>query len=605
MSKVVFINPFEYNYLGTRVLASYLQRNGHQTHNILLGDSGFRNITKINDDHLGYIMFRSNKIVSHVGNKYPLCEDDFSALECVLKEEQPDIIGFSARSTNNYLVPIITPILRRAVPSALLVAGGYGPTLDPEIYLEGGFDAVIRGDGEEALLELAECRDRGDMEAAVKIANTWWAETWGGARNAMRDQEKDLRKYPPQLYGHEWFTTIARGMMQRHFDPVVDAVAYFTYLGRGCTGKCTYCSGGQWQTLYKQEGKKAYPRRNRSIRDVIEECANLPQHIKYITFTDEFWSLPVEQTREFFFLYKKYIKKPFWVFLHYEQMLKHKDIFDLVIDAGLISTGVGFQSGSGHFLQKYYNRKPDYDILLEYAKLLFNNFVLTDALFIGGNCYETMEDLTEAIELIKKLPFNIEIIRQLNIQVTRLKPHPHTPLTLIAPRVVTDPMPANEWLYRAVLMNLANKMPSDDLQELMSISLFRRNAMLLYNFSQSWLASQETQHFEQLVNEGEGQDWVFYGAGENYQRNKAFFSRLRPRCILVDRAYLPQEKMLDGIPVVATEDFFADRQNERKTRFLVLVQPVSLFAKKLLRTYGVPYENIHACEICMTNDTAY
>lgn len=605
MSKIVFVNAFEYNYIGTRLLASYLRKNGHQTHNILLGDSGFRNITRLQDTHLGYIMFRSNKIVSHVGNKYPLVEEDFKALECVLREERPDIIGFSARSTNNYLVPILVPVFRRAMPDALLVAGGYGPTLDPEIYLDGGFDAVVRGDGEEAMLELAECRDKGDQEAAVQIANTWWAASLGGTRNAMRDQEKDLRKYPPQLYGHEGFTTISRGCVQRRFDPVMDANAYFTFLGRGCTGTCTYCSGGQWRTLYRSEGKKAYPRRNRSIHDVIEECEKIPQNMRYITFTDEFWSLPADKTREFFSLYRDRIGKPFWVFLHYEQMLKHRDIFDLVLDAGLVATGVGFQSGSGSFLQKYYNRKPEYDVLLEYAQILFNNFILTDALFIGGNCYETMEDFHEALELVRKLPFNIEIIRQLNIQVTRLKAHPHTPLTLIAPRVVTDPMPANEWLYRALLMNLANKMPPEDLREIMSASLFRRDAMLLYSFSQSWISSQETRHFERLVDEGEGRDWVFYGAGENYQRNKAFFSRLRPRCILVDRAYLPEEKTVDGIPVTATEDFFADRQCESETRFLVLIQPVTLFAKKLLRTYGVPYENIHACEICMTNDTDY
>lgn len=598
MTKVVFINAFEYNYLGTRQLASYLRKFGHETHNILLGhvSDGYSPVGELKDEHHGYMILIDGRLISHAGNMWPLSESDFTILEEVLIEEEPDIIGFSARSTNNYLIPKLVPVFRKAAPHALLAAGGYGPTLEPDLYLDGGFDVVIRGDGEEAVLELADAVQAGEREAALLIKNTYWNKSLGG-RNPMRDQEKHLEKYPPQLTGNSAFSVIADGAVKRHYDPGIQSLDYVTYLGRGCTGKCTYCSGGQWRALYREEGRKAYPRRNRDMHSVIEECSSIPDSKRVIAFCDEFWSMSVSQTRKFFTLYKEHVKKPFFAYLQYDQMVNNTDLFELILDAGLMATGIGFQHGSASFLKKYYGRNEHYDLLLKYAEMLSSNLVRYYCQFIGGNCYETLDDFHECLSLIRKLPSDIEFKELAVLDIFRLRPYPKTPITLIAPRVVTDPMPANEWLYRAVFMQLANKMPLDELQEMMTISSFKHDAMLLYDFSRSWWYRQQCRHYEKLVAEEADKDWIFYGAGENYQRNKKFFAPLKPRAILVDRAYLPDEKGMDGIPVVCAEDFLASSGVDKESRYLIFVNPASRVAQNLLRTYKIPRAHIHACEI--------
>lgn len=599
MTKVCFVNAFEYNYLGTRQLASYLRKFGHETHNILLGhiSDGYSPVQELKDEHHGYMILIDGSLISHAGNRWPLSESDFTLLGEVLAEEQPDIIGFSARSTNNYLIPELVPVFRKAAPHALLAAGGYGPTLEPDLYLDGGFDVVIRGDGEEAVLELADAVQAGEKEAALLIKNTYWNKSFGGGRNPMRDQEKHLEKYPPQLIGNDAFSVIADGMVKRHYDPALQSLDYVTYLGRGCTGKCTYCSGGQWRTLYREEGKKAYPRRNRDIHSVIEECSSISDCKRVIGFCDEFWSMSISQTREFFTLYKKNVKKPFFAYLQYDQMVNNRDLFELILDAGLMATGIGFQHGSAAFLKKYYGRNAHYDLLLEYARMLSDNLVRYYCQFIGGNCYETLDDFHECLSLIRKLPSDIEFRELAVLDIFRLRPHPKTPITLIAPRVLTNPMSANEWLYRAVLMQLANKMPEDELQELMTVSSFKRDTMIFYDFSRSWWYRQQRHHYERLIAEEADKDWIFYGAGENYQRNKKFFAPLKPRVILVDRAYLLNKKEVDGIPIVCAEDFLTGSEVDKESRYLIFINPASHVAQNLLRTYKVPRDHIHACEI--------
>ena len=270
---------------------------------------------------------------------------------------------------------------------------------------------------------------------------------------------------------------------------------------------------------------------------------------------DEFWSMSKKSTAKFFSLYKDKVNKNFFAYLHYEQMVKDKKLFSLAIDAGLSYTGIGFQSGSENMLRNYYGRRPQHEIMLEYAQMLFDNFIACTAQFISGNCYETWEDFLQTVSLAKKLPFNPEQPDLMDSSVSRLRPHPKTPLTIIAPRVVTNPMPANEWLYRAMLIYLANKMEPEDLNEIMSMRMFRRDALQLIDFYRGWIFHKQRQHFDKLVAEGQGHDWIFYGAGENYLRNKNFFASLKPRAILVDRAYLPNEKKSKAPPLYARKIF--------------------------------------------------
>lgn len=149
MNKVVFINAYEYGYLGTRALAAWLRQNGVSTHNICLKDFSSLPKVKPEENAHGYQCWvTGHGFVEHCANFSPITSVEQELLEQVIRNEAPDLIGFSAHSCNNFLIPLIVSVLKKAAPRALLAAGGFGPTLEPAIYLDGGFDVVIRGDGE-------------------------------------------------------------------------------------------------------------------------------------------------------------------------------------------------------------------------------------------------------------------------------------------------------------------------------------------------------------------------------------------------------------------------------------------------------------------------
>lgn len=179
MTKVVLVNAYETEYLGTRLLASWLRQHGFETHNIHMGHYKMQECAALSETSVGgYQIYMGGRLLWNRANSDGLGPEDWANLERVLREEKPDIIGFSARSANNYLIPTVAPLFRHAAPGALLVAGGYGPTLEPERYLDGGFDVVVRGDGEEAMLALARAVEARDAAAMKAIPGTCWG---GGA----------------------------------------------------------------------------------------------------------------------------------------------------------------------------------------------------------------------------------------------------------------------------------------------------------------------------------------------------------------------------------------------------------------------------------------
>lgn len=178
MAKIVFINAYETSYLGTRVLASYMIKCGHSVHNILIGTGEYIGIDEPLEQHEGYQGYTRGKLIVNKATKYKIDKKDTDLLARILEAEHPDAIGFSARSTNNWLIPVLVPVFQASAPQAILIAGGFGPTLEPELYLQGGFDCVVRCDGEEALAELMACVEREKNGQAqpqkYHIKNTVW-----------------------------------------------------------------------------------------------------------------------------------------------------------------------------------------------------------------------------------------------------------------------------------------------------------------------------------------------------------------------------------------------------------------------------------------------
>lgn len=594
MSKIVFINAYEPSFLGTRILAAYMQDKGHETHNIILCDGGYVVQDSPLEKHEGYQFFACSYLMVNKATHYKVSEADLFHLENVIKAEAPDIIGFSARSTNNWLIPFLVPVFRRARPEALLLGGGFGPTLEPELYLNGGFDCVIRGDGEEPLAELVECVQKHELEKARAIFNTVWKNPDGSiVANPMRSQEKNLSKYGAPLHGNKYFSFIDNGVLRRFYDPMEESSVYYTYFGRGCIGHCTYCSGGQWASLYRECDAKVYKRRNREIPEIIDELKKMPNSVSHIWFVDEYFGLSSQKTLEFCALFKKYINKTFFCYLNYEYMLEHEEIFHKLIDAGLIGTGIGFQTGSESFASECYHRKHKNADLIRYAKLCFENNLYAGIHIIGGNCYETPEIFAETVQLMRELPYSIEDPFRMPIENIKLRPHPRTPITTLFPRVVSEPMSARDWLYRGVLLEFARLLPKDEYEEIAADVRWQKDPMAFSQFFRTTLFQKQREHFEGVKSALAGRKVIYYGAGTRYEASKEFFKGLDVAAFLIDSPWpIPAE--IDGIPAYATDDFLNHETRLEDFAYFTFIQDTAKPRIKLHTRYGIPNSHIHS-----------
>jgi radical SAM superfamily enzyme YgiQ (UPF0313 family) len=127
--------------------------------------------------------------------------------------------------------------LARALGAWPLVAGGPHATIVPDEPLGHGFRWVIRGEGEDALVELADVID--GRRSAADVAGLSWIDKGLVRHNATRPFAMDLDRLAPPLSALDLFD-------QQWYDarPVPGGVLPPAGIlsSRGCPAACTFCS---------------------------------------------------------------------------------------------------------------------------------------------------------------------------------------------------------------------------------------------------------------------------------------------------------------------------------------------------------------------------
>ena len=147
----------------------------------------------------------------------------------------PDLVGLHLKTL--HVQPAYA--LARALAEAgfVLVGGGPHATIRPDEVLAHGFTWVIRGEGEDALCELAEVVD--GTRAAREVAGLTWRDRGGFVRrNPERPFNMELDRLAPplsalDLFDPAWYGTVgSAGVL-----PPAGILS-----SRGCPSACTFCS---------------------------------------------------------------------------------------------------------------------------------------------------------------------------------------------------------------------------------------------------------------------------------------------------------------------------------------------------------------------------
>lgn len=196
---------------------------------------------------------------------------DPASLLAVIREEQPDLVGFSL--IFQYMVPEFAAVMRALRADGVgahFTIGGHYPSFEPAEILQmmPELDSVVRFEGEETLAELVAKLDGGQWREVAGIA---YAVDGKAQLNPPREggvaiddiPEPDRRDVDYQSQGLPTASVLA---------------------SRGCPWKCSFCS---IITFYEANGTKG--RRRRDPRLVVDEIEGLVRGrgVRLLLFQDD------------------------------------------------------------------------------------------------------------------------------------------------------------------------------------------------------------------------------------------------------------------------------------------------------------------------------
>ncbi len=363
--KILFIYPnlhaqIGFNY-GVGYLSSFLKQHGHET--------GLLNI----NDRLGYD-FDLERILSDV------------------RAFEPDLIGFSVVTNQYGYTRKIAEALRKEghIPLAI---GGVHATMAPRETLETGlFDFLCVGEGEEAMVELAEALEHGGDISGIR--NIWHYDGGKIHANPVRPFIS-LDRIPPIDYSIF------------NFQKMIDAKDGWVGVmaSRGCPFRCNYCFNHRIVDIYRRDTgvniRDLHYLRQYPIEMIISDLKQLLttyRNIRMFIFDDDLFTMNRNYVFEFCRQYRQAIDVPFVCNAHVR-------VFDEAIarslsEAGCAIVKFGLESGSDRIRRKVLNRPMRNEDIIHAFKMADKYGIHTSAFVMIGLPHETIEDLMMTIQLL-------------------------------------------------------------------------------------------------------------------------------------------------------------------------------------------------------------
>ena len=309
----------------------------------------------------------------------------------IIDEFKPDVIAVSfAEMDYIYGCSLLEIIHDKKIP---IIAGGVFPTLCPEIVIENPcIDAVCIGEGEDALVEFAECIvERRDYS---NVKNIWLKKDGVVVKNPLRPL-KDMNMLPFQ----DWSI-----FDQRHFyKPYCGGFpkTAFIELSRGCHFDCTYCCNTARKKLFKGLGNYI---RHRDVDKTIDEIVYLKGKwgIEVIFFIDDnFLAIREERFNYFCEQYQNRVNLPFYIQTRSETI--REDFVKRLNEINVSTIAIGVEHGSEEYRKKYMHRMMSNDELKRSFDIVHKYGIRTTANIIMALPYEDENYFKETIKLLRVL----------------------------------------------------------------------------------------------------------------------------------------------------------------------------------------------------------
>ena len=306
--------------------------------------------------------------------------------------ENPDnilFVGISSYMSNTAPTIELIKKIKNSMQDIKIVCGGFGPTFYPNEYLNSKSDFIIRGEGEEAICELADALL--NNKEPIEIKNIGYIKDNKVVLNNMRSLTNNLDLFP--------FPS------RDTIDVVLDKKSSVNMItARGCSGNCEFCSVISFFKL--SEGKVW---RTRSIKNIVDEIENLyKQGVTHIKIVDDSF---VDGTRDEKWCYdfaneieKRNIK------VNLRGQIRADKVTDSILKnlkrAGFFSFACGIENGSQTALSRM-NKKATLKDNENALRLFKKNDYIVQMGYILFDKDTTLDELWENYDFLDKYSYTI------------------------------------------------------------------------------------------------------------------------------------------------------------------------------------------------------
>ncbi len=252
----------------------------------------------------------------------------------VALEFEPDILGFSVMTGSHQYYYELNRRIREALngKGVFSIFGGPHPTFFPEMIEEPGVDAICVGEGEGAIVDLANSLEDGRVRP--DILNLWIKLEDEIVKNPVRPLIHDLGSLPhPDRHlvyeKHEY----SREAPVKHF------------MGsRGCPYQCTYCFNHAYYQIYKKE-KRGNQRPVDTIIDEVNWVRSL-WPLEQVVFIDDLFIIFDDWLEEFAEKWPKQVGLPFFCNVRADLLVRWPHKVDLLAKAGAGTVSMGIEAAN-------------------------------------------------------------------------------------------------------------------------------------------------------------------------------------------------------------------------------------------------------------------
>jgi radical SAM superfamily enzyme YgiQ (UPF0313 family) len=315
---------------------------------------------------------------------------------------QTDLVCYSVNWRGDF--ELIRNDINALPPEVLTILGGRAATQDPQYWLETcpNVDAVVCGDGEQAIAEIAEGRP--------------WSEVAGLCYHGLDGQ---LVRNPPranvplddnlmparELRRHSYYLTSKGASTGIKIDKLAGS--------RGCPFNCRFCSFAvnPWGV------KRCWA--PRSAESIVHEIEQIDADL--IFFVDDVFTHQPDRVAEICdLLIAKGIRKHYIVNARLE-IAKHPDVIRKMEQAGFLALLIGVESTQDATL-KSMRKGFNIEQIRRRFEVLRKSRMIINAYFIVGNIGETKEQMLSTVSFARSIGVDL-------IHVSRLRNEPHSGLS--------------------------------------------------------------------------------------------------------------------------------------------------------------------------------